>query len=67
MSRILATLGAAALPHAAFAHTGHIANVGQGHDQWLVHGIAVAIALGLTAWAVTRFAARTVVRKRSQS
>ena len=48
ISRILPVVAALTLvPAFAQAHTGHLAEAGQGHSHWL----AYAILLGLALWA----------------
>ncbi|MGI9415002.1 MAG: DUF6732 family protein [Hyphomicrobiales bacterium] len=48
ISRILAAIAALTLvPASAQAHTGHLAEAGQGHSHWLGY----AILLGLVLWA----------------
>lgn len=61
-SRILALL-TIAHPGTAWAHPGHIADIGQGHDHWMVYWLGAGIVLGLAIWAGNRLAAYTKIRR----
>lgn len=50
ISRILLCLGALAVPGAALAHPGHVANLGHGHAHWIAYMIGVGALLGLAIW-----------------
>jgi hypothetical protein len=65
-SRILASLGTVALPSIAWAHSGHVADLGQGHDHWMVYWLGAGLVVGLVVWAGTRLTARArKVRRRT--
>jgi hypothetical protein len=48
-SRILTLLATAALPSAALAHPGHIADTGQGHSHWYIYVLVACAAFGLAS------------------
>ncbi len=50
-SRILTFLATTALPGAALADAGHIADRGAGHSHWLLYLLLAGVLFGLAVWA----------------
>lgn len=64
ISRIFISLGVTALPGAAWAHTGHIADHGQGHSHWLALAILGGLSISLLGWGLARFT--RILKRRHQ-
>ena len=52
-THILAFLGTTALPSAAFADPGHIADAGHGHSHWFIYLLLGCALFGFALWART--------------
>jgi hypothetical protein len=48
-SLILTILSTATLPGVALAHSGHIADTGQGHSHWFIYVLLACAVLGFAA------------------
>ncbi len=57
-SRILTILGILALPSAALADAGHIADSGHGHSHWFIYVLLACALFGLAALARAYLAER---------